>query len=190
MSLTAGIVIAIVIILLYIIWIYNSLIRKRNLCVGSWSQIKVQLKRRHDLIPNVIEVAKGYASHEKETFEAVIAARNAATTVTNSQNIGQQIQAENALSGALRQLFALSESYPDLKANTVFLQLQEELRDTEDKISLSRRQYNNQVVIYNTAIQQFPDVLIANLFNFREQDLFELDQAEEKEVYQAPKVQF
>jgi len=164
--------------------LYNSLVQKRVRCREAWSQIDVQLKRRYDLIPNLVETVKGYAAHEKETLERVIQARQQAIS---AQGVKDQAQAENMLTGALRQLFALSESYPDLKANQNFSQLQEELTSTENRIAFARQHYNDSAALYNTARQKFPNNLVANLFNFQPQDYFEL---EEPAAREAPKVQF
>jgi LemA protein len=173
-----------VLIALIFIFVYNSLVQKRVRCQEAWSQIDVQLKRRYDLIPNLVETVKGYAAHEKDTLEAVIAARNQAV---GAQGVGAQAEAENMLSGALRQMFALSESYPALKANENFAQLQEELTTTENKISFSRQHYNSAAAEYNTGRLKFPNNIVANMFGFKEQEYFELDEAEQRE---APKVQF
>lgn len=167
-----------------VVAIYNGLVQKRIRCREAWSQIDVQLKRRYDLIPNLVETVKGYASHEKETLERVIQARNQAIA---AQGVQQQAQAENVLTGALRQLFALSESYPNLKANENFAQLQEELTSTENKIAFSRQHYNDSVAVYNTARETFPSNIIASIFNFAKQDYFELQEPEARE---APKVKF
>ncbi|MFQ5556929.1 MAG: LemA family protein [Acidimicrobiales bacterium] len=167
------IVLAIVVVLvLYVIGLYNGVIRLRNRIENAWAQIDVQLKRRWDLIPNLVETVKGYASHERETLEAVIAARNAATTAEGPQARGQS---ENLLTGALRQLFALSEAYPDLKANQSFLELQEELTATEGRIAYARQHYNDTVLRYNTKIQTFPAVVIAGMLRFTEREYFEAD---------------
>ncbi len=164
--------------------IYNSLVSKRVRCREAWSQIDVQLKRRYDLIPNLVETVKGYAAHEKETLERVIQARNQALSADGVKN---QAEAENFLTGALKQLFALSESYPDLKANQNFSQLQEELTSTENKIAFARQHYNDSSAIYNTARQKFPNSIVAGMFNFKEQDFFELAEPEARET---PKVEF
>lgn len=166
------------------IGIYNGLVQKRIRCQEAWSQIDVQLKRRYDLIPNLVETVKGYAAHEKETLEAVIQARNAAIAASG---VRQQAEAENMLTGALRQLFALSESYPNLKANENFAQLQEELTSTENKIAFSRQHYNDSAAVYNTARMKFPNNIIANMFNFQEREFFEIEEPAQRE---APKVQF
>jgi len=180
-----SILIAIIILIaLVVIGIYNSLVQKRIRCQEAWAQIDVQLKRRYDLIPNLVETVKGYAAHEKETLERVIQARNKAMAVSGVQ---EKAQAENVLTGALRQLFALSESYPNLKANENFMQLQEELTSTENKIAFSRQHYNDSAAVYNTARQTFPGNLIANLFTFKEQEFFEIQEAAQRE---APKVKF
>jgi len=184
-SLTAWIIVAAIVVgVLGFIAIYNGLVQKRVRCREAWSQIDVQLKRRYDLIPNLVETVKGYASHEAETLERVIQARRSAI---DAQGVKQQAEAENFLTGALRQLFALSESYPNLKANENFAQLQEELTSTENKIAFSRQHYNDSAAIYNTACQKVPNNMVAGMFNFQRQDYFEL---EEPEAREAPKVQF
>ncbi len=174
----------IVLIIFFLIAIYNSLVQKRIRCQEAWSQIDVQLKRRYDLIPNLIETVKGYAAHEKETLERVIQARNAAVSASGVQ---EQADAENMLTGALKQLFALSESYPNLKANENFAQLQEELTSTENKIAFSRQHYNDSSAVYNTAIQKFPNNMVANTFGFKAREFFEIEEPAERET---PKVQF
>ena len=167
------IILAIVVVLvLFVIAQYNALVRLRNRIENSWAQIDVQLKRRWDLIPNLVETVKGYAAHEKETLEQVIAARNAATT---AQGPEAQAQSENLLTGALRQLFAVSEAYPDLKANQNFLELQEELTATEGRIAYARQHYNDSVLKYNNKIQTFPGVMIAGPLNFTAREYFEAD---------------
>jgi LemA protein len=173
-----------VLLLLLAIYTYNTLVSRRVRCRSAWSQIDVQLKRRYDLIPNLIETVKGYAAHEKETLERVIQARNQAIA---AQGVAKQAEAENMLSGALRQLFALSEAYPNLKANENFAQLQEELTSTENRISFARQHYNDVTASYNTACQTFPNNLLAGMFGFKLEEFFEL---EEPEMRQAPKVQF
>ena len=164
-----GLVVLLVIVLIVM---YNGLVQLRNRVDNAWAQIDVQLKRRYDLIPNLVETVKGYASHERETLEAVIQARNMAM---NAQGPAQQAQAENMISGALKSLFALSEAYPDLKANQNFLNLQEELTSSEDRIAYARQFYNDTVNRYNTKIQTFPTVAIANVFNFTEREYFEAE---------------
>lgn len=173
-------------IIVGIIAIYNRLIRDRNRVDNAWHQIDVQLKRRYDLIPNLVETVKGYASHEKEVFEKVTQARNMGI---NAQTVKEQAQAENMISGALKSLFAVAEAYPDLKANQNFLMLQEELSGTESKIAFARQFYNDSVMTYDNARQKFPANIIAGMFSgsFAARDYFEIDIAAERE---APKVQF
>ena len=161
-----SIIIVIVLLLLigvFLMVTYNSLVILRQRVQNSWSQIDIQLKRRHDLIPNLVEIVKGYAKHEKETFEKVTAAR---TGAISAQNINEQLAAENILSGALKSLFAVAEAYPELKANTNFLELQSQLTDTEDKISFARQFYNDTVQKFNTKIELFPFNLIAGFLGF------------------------
>ncbi|MCH8316068.1 MAG: LemA family protein [Planctomycetes bacterium] len=169
---------------IFVIGLYNGLVRKKAAADGAWSDIDVQLKRRYNLIPNLVETVKGYASHERETLESVIKARQTAIDVSG---IAGQAQAENMLSGALRQLFALSERYPELKANQNFMQLQEELASTENKIGFARQHYNRSAVQYNTAIEVFPANMIAGRFNFDKMEYFELEDTAQRE---APKVSF
>ena len=186
----SGIVIAVIVVAVigfYVMSLYNGLVRMRNQVKEAWSDIEVQLKRRFDLIPNVLATVKGYAKHESETLEKVVAARAAALSQPHTmQDIAK---AEGELSGALKSIFALSESYPELKANTNFLELQHELRDTEDKIQAARRFYNGNVLAFNTKIQQFPANMIAEKFHFEAQPLFELA-ADEQAAKQAVKVEF
>ncbi len=179
------IIAVIVLAVLIFVWSYNGLVRLRNRVDSAWSQIGVQLQRRHDLVPNLVETVKGYAAHEKNTLEAVTNARNAAV---QAQQAGpaQQAQAENMLTGTLRQLFALSENYPDLKANQNFLSLQEELTSTEDRISYARQFYNDQVQRFDTKIQSFPTNIIAGMFNFQKREFFESEEA----ATAVPKVEF
>src|SRR3712207_4573646 len=160
----------VVLLVLFLIWQYNSLVKLRNRIENAWAQIDVQLKRRYDLIPNLVETVKGYAAHERETLEAVIAARNRGIEASGP---AEQAQAENVITGALRQLFALSEAYPDLKANQNFLNLQEELSGTESRIAYARQFYNDTVYRYNTKIQSFPSLVIAKRMGFREREYFE-----------------
>ena len=180
-------VIVIVVIVLLIglfFWLgFNGLVRRRNQVDNAWSQIDVQLKRRHDLIPNLVETVKGYAAHERGTFEAVT---NARANAINAQTPGDQAQAENVLSGALKSLFAVAEAYPDLKANQNFLNLQEELTASEDKVAYARQYYNDSVLSYNTQIQKFPTVLIAGMFHFEKRDFFDAA----PEDTETPQVQF
>ncbi len=179
------IVLAVVAILvLYLIAAYNGLVRARNQVDNAWSQIDVQLKRRIDLIPNLVETVKAYAAHEKSTLEAVINARNAAIAAPDTP--AGQAAADNMMTGALRQLFALGEAYPDLKANQNFLALQEELTATEGRVAYARQFYNDSVLGYNNKLQSFPTVIIAGMFKFDKREYFETDAAS-REV---PKVQF
>jgi LemA protein len=167
------IILAIVVALaIFVIVTYNSLVALRNRIENAWAQIDVQLKRRYDLIPNLVETVKGYATHEKETLERVIQARNMAMS---AGSVGEHAEAENMLTGALKSVFALSEAYPDLKANQGFLQLQEELTGTEGRIAYARQFYNDTVYKYNTKIQSFPAVILANMFKFSEREYFETD---------------
>src|SRR6266513_6390018 len=169
----------IVVLVLWIITIYNGLVALRQRVNQAFSDIDVQTKQRHDLVPNLVETVKGYAAHERGTLEAVVRARNAAIAAPTG-NVPAQAAAENALTGALRQLFALSESYPDLKANQNFQQLQSELSDIENKLAASRRFFNNSVQEYNTGIQQFPAALFASIFGFSRGEFF--DVGEERKV--------
>ena len=169
------IILAIVVVLIgYVIVTYNGLVNLRNRIENAWAQIDVQLKRRYDLIPNLVETVKGYAAHEKETLERVIQARNMAMA---AQGPHDQAEAENMITGALKSVFALSEAYPDLKANASFLNLQEELTGTEGRIAYARQFYNDSVTRYNTKIQTFPANTIAGRFNFSEREYFEVDDA-------------
>jgi LemA protein len=173
----------VVVIFLYIVGIYNGLIRARNRMREAWSDIEVQLKRRYNLIPNLVQTVKGYASHEKGLLENVTAAR---TRAMEAKSIEDHGRAENMLSSTLKTLFAVSENYPDLKANANFLELQRELSDTENKIQASRRFYNTNVMALNTAIESFPKNIIAGMFKFNKADFFAAEEAE-KDV---PKVEF
>jgi len=168
--------IVLALIAILVIWgvvTFNSVVRLRNRVDNAWSQIDVQLKRRYDLIPNLVETVKGYAAHERQTLQAVIQARNMGM---NAQGPAQQAQAENMISGALKSLFALSEAYPDLKANQNFSQLQEELTGTEGRIAYARQFYNDTVQRYNTKIQTFPAVLVAGALHFTPREYFEADE--------------
>jgi LemA protein len=179
------IIIAVIILLIivYFIYAYNGLISARNLVKNSWAQIEVQLKRRTDLIPNLIETVKGYASHEKTVFEEVTQAR---TQLMNANTVEDTEKANNQLNGALKSLFAVAENYPELKANSNFQQLQDELTETEDKIAYSRQFYNDTVLMYNNKCQMFPSNLIANMFNFQEEKFFQAPEGETS----VPKVEF
>ncbi len=176
----------VVILLIMIASTYNSLVRLRNRVRNAWAQIDVQLKRRHDLIPNLVETAKGYMTHERGTFEAVTKARNLAQQAVGT-GVGAQSQAEAGLSGALSRLLLVVENYPDLKANQNFLALQEELTSTENKISFSRQFYNDSVLRYNNKTQMFPSNMMAGMMGFKASEFFEVTAAEERE---APKVSF
>ena len=186
MSTTTIVLIVLAVIVLWVIMSYNGLITLTNRAKEAWSDISVQLKRRYDLIPNLVETVKGYATHESAAFENVTKARAAAMGAGNATH-AEQAAAENQLSGTLKSLFAISEAYPELKANQNFLQLQQELGDTEDKIQAARRFYNTTVMALNTAIQSFPGNIIAGSFSFKQMDLFELADAKEAE---SVKVQF
>ena len=166
------IVVLLVLLGIYVVVSYNGLVSLRNRIENAWAQIDVQLKRRYDLIPNLVETVKGYASHERETLDAVITARNAGMNATGPAD---QAQAENMITGALKSLFALSEAYPDLKANQNFAQLQEELTGTEGRIAYARQFYNDTVYRYNTKIQSFPSNVLANTFSFSEREYFQAD---------------
>jgi LemA protein len=180
----AIVVVVVVLILLAVVFfvIYNSLVGLRNQMQNSWSQIDVQLKRRHDLIPNLVETAKGYMKHERETLEAVTQARNAAVDASG-KGVGQQAKAEGALSGFL----TVAENYPDLKANENFLALQEELTSTENKISFARQFFNDSVMLMNNKVQMFPSNIVAGVTGFKTGEFFEIEAAAEREV---PKVSF
>ena len=173
-----------VVLLLFVVGIYNALVRLRNQVNNAWSQIDVQLKRRHDLIPNLVETAKGYMKHERGTFEAITEARSKAM---GANNVSEASKAEGALGEALSKFMLVVENYPELKANQNFLAVQEELTGTENKISFARQNYNDQVLFFNNKIQMFPSNIIANMFNFTKRDFFEIEVEAEREV---PKVDF
>lgn len=174
----------VLILIMYIISSYNGLVKARNKVKDQWAQIDVQLKKRVDLIPNLVETVKGYAKHEQETLDAVISARN---TFNKAGNVEDEINANNQITGALNRLFALSESYPDLKANSNFMSLQSDLKDIEEKISYARQFYNDTVLSYNNKIEMFPSNIIAGMFGFKASEFFKVENNEEKE---APKVSF
>jgi LemA protein len=181
------VIIGIVVVLAIILWVlYNGLVRLRNQVKNAWAQIDVQLKRRHDLIPNLVETVKGYMKHERETMEAVTNARNLAQQVS-SAGAGERAKAEGELSSALARLLAVVENYPDLKANQNFLALQEELTSTENKISFSRQYYNDSALRYNNQTQMVPSNIVASMFGFKASEFFEVTLAAERE---APKVSF
>ena len=175
------ILIVIAVIALFLVFTYNGLVRLRNTVDEAWNQISVQLKRRHDLIPNLVNAVKGYMNFEQETLTKVVEARSAAVSAQSAgpSNAGAAAAAENMLTGALRQLFALVENYPDLKANQNVLDLQEQLTTTENQIGFSRQHYNSSVREYNTAIQTFPNVVLAGIFGFRGRDYFQIEEADE-----------
>ncbi len=176
-------VIALVVLVLVFVVIYNSLVRDRNRVDNAWSQVEVQLQRRYDLIPNLVETVKGYAGHERETFERVTQARAAAAS---AQGPAEQAQAENFLTQALRQLFAVAEAYPELRASENFSQLQAELSETENKIAVSRQIYNDTALTYNNRVQQLPSSLVAALTGFKTREFFDAGE----EVEEAPQVEF
>ena len=179
--------IAFIIIAVLVIWVisvYNGLVKSKLKVDNAWGQIDVQLQRRFDLIPNLVETVKGYMSHESETFEKIAALR---TSWANSSSVGEKAKLDGELSGALKTIMAVSENYPELKANTNFLDLSEELRNTENKISFSRQFYNDSVTMYNTKLELFPSNIIANMFNFKARELFE---AESDEARKNVKVDF
>jgi LemA protein len=175
MGVAGWIVIAVVVLLvLWTIWAFNRLVKYRNRADEGWAQIDVQLRRRYDLIPNLVQTVEGYAAHERETFEEVTKARSRAES---AQGVAGQADAENAVSSGLRQLLAVAENYPDLKANANFLALQEELTGTESKIAYARQYYNDQVRLLNTAIQSFPSSVLANMFHFAPREFFDIEDA-------------
>ncbi|MDR2860491.1 MAG: LemA family protein [Elusimicrobiota bacterium] len=176
MSLLIIVIAVVVLILVYFLSVYNAFVNLKNRVIEAASDIEVQLKRRYDLIPNLVETVKGYAAHEKGTLEAVISARNAA--MSNAGSLNDKAATENALSGALKSVFALSENYPNLKANENFLELQREIADTENKIQASRRFYNSNVLANNTKLEQFPSNIIGNMFGFKTAEFFKLDESE------------
>jgi LemA protein len=186
MSSTLIVLAVIVVLILWAVAVYNGLISMRQRVNQAFADIDVQLKQRHDLVPNLVATVQGYAAHERGTLDEVVKARNAAVS---AQGPAQQAAAENMLSGALRQLFALSESYPDLKASANFQQLQAELTDLENKIAASRRFFNNAVQEYNTGIQRFPAALFAGAFGFSQKEYFDLGD-DRKAVTDAPQVKF
>ncbi len=176
------------VLILWIIGVFNVLVRLRNAVKNAWSQIDVQLKRRHDLIPNLVETAKGYMTHERETLESVVKARNLAQGASQKEaGAAEQAVAESGLNKALSNFFVVVERYPDLKANQNFLALQEELSSTENRISFARQAYNDSVMTFNNRVEMFPGNIVAGMFNFKKADFFEVDAPAEREV---PKVSF
>ncbi len=187
MSTTGWVILGVVVVIvIWVISVYNSLVAMRQRTNQAFADIDVQLKQRHDLIPNLVETVKGYAAHERGTLEAVINARNAAIA---APGVDQRVAAENMLTGALRQLFALSENYPNLKANENFRQLQSDLSDIENKLAASRRFFNNAVQEYNTGMQQFPASLFAGIFGFGPRQFFDVGE-QRAQLEQAPSVKF
>ncbi len=172
-------IVLVAVVILWIILMYNSFVRVYNQVKNAWAQIDVQLKRRTDLIPNLIESVKGYMKHEKEVLTQVTQAR---TALMNAQTPAENAQADNMLSGALKSLFAVSENYPDLKANTNFLQLQEELVGTENKVAYSRQHYNDMVMRYNTKLESFPNNLFSGMFGFKREESFQAAEADKEPV--------
>ncbi len=170
--------------IIYVVSLFNSLVKLRNQVKNAWSQIDVQLKRRHDLIPNLVETAKGYMKHERETFEAITNARSKAMS---AGSVAEKAGAENALSGAMGQFYVVVENYPELKADTNFLSLQEELTSTENRIAFARQAYNDQVLFLNNKIQMFPSNIIAGMGNFPQEEYFEIEDVSQRET---PKVDF
>ena len=173
------VIVIIVLLILYVAMTYNKLVDLRNRVRDQWSQIDVQLKRRFDLIPNLVSTVKGYAKHESETLEKVIEARNSYTTATSPH---EKMEANNMLTDTLTKLFAVAESYPDLKANTNFLDLQQELQDTENKIAMARQFYNDTVLTYNNKIEMFPSNLIASMFKFKMEEFFKAEEEAKENV--------
>jgi len=186
MEILIGLLVVAVLVVGYGIYLYNELVKHRQLTREGWSGIDVQLKRRSDLIPNLLESVKGYMGHERQTLEAVVEARAAATAGANASP-EERARLEGVLSGALGRLFALAEAYPDLKANTTFLEFQGALQQVEDEIQLSRRYYNGAARNLNVAVESFPSVIVANLFGFRQAEYFEIEDAADRAV---PQVKF
>jgi LemA protein len=184
-----ALLVIVVILAIYVVAVYNGLIVGRNRVKEAFSDVQIQLKRRYDLIPNLVETVKGYASHESQTLEKVIQARNMAMAAQKG-DLKEQAKAENILSGTLKSLFAVSENYPELKANENFLKLQFELTDTEDKIKAARRFYNTNVLALNNKIEMFPSNIIASIFQFTKQEFFELDEDEAQAAKKAVQVKF
>lgn len=184
-----ALLVIVLILAIYVVAVYNGLIIGRNRVKEAFSDVQIQLKRRYDLIPNLVETVKGYASHESQTLEKVIQARNMAMAAQKG-DLKEQAKAENILSGTLKSLFAVSENYPELKANENFLKLQFELTDTEDKIKAARRFYNTNVLALNNKIEMFPSNIIASIFQFTKQEFFELDEDEAQAAKKAVQVKF
>jgi LemA protein len=178
-----AVVVVVVLLVIAYVFIYNNLVRLRNRTDNAWAQVDVQLRRRYDLIPNLVETVKGYASHERETFEAVIAARNAAQAATT---VEEQAQAENLLTGMLRQVFALAEDYPELRASENFQSLQEQLDETENRIAVSRQIYNDTTLTYNNTVQTVPSSIVASISGFETREYFETEDG----TRDVPRVEF
>ncbi|MGB4076180.1 MAG: LemA family protein [Minisyncoccia bacterium] len=176
MTITYILIGIVVLVVLWLVFSYNGFVTLVNRAKEAWSDIEVQMKRRYDLIPNLVETVKGYAAHEKQAFESVTAARSAAM---GASSVADHAKAENMLTGALKSLFAVAEAYPDLKANTNFLELQRELSDTENKIQAARRFYNQNVMALNTGLEQFPGNIVGGIFNFVKREFFELSEGEQ-----------
>ncbi|MCX6811833.1 MAG: LemA family protein [Candidatus Berkelbacteria bacterium] len=181
------VIVVLVIVIGYIIALFNGLVRLKNRAQEAWSDIDVQLKRRYDLIPNLVKTVKGYAAHEREVFEKVTEAR---ANAISAKGVEEQQKAENMLTGALKSLFAVAENYPDLKASTNFLELQRELTDTEDKIEAARRFYNANVRDLNIRIEAFPSNIVASIFSYKKMTLFEMEESQAEEAKNAPDVNF
>ncbi len=179
--------IVVVVPIFFFVSIYNSLVALKNRVKNAWSQIDVQLKRRHDLIPNLVETAKGYMTHERETFEKITEARSHAMNAGKSGSVGEIAKAESGLSDAMSKFLLTVENYPELKANQNFLALQEELTSTENKIAFARQAYNDETMFYNNKIEMFPSNIVAGMFNFKQAEFFEIENKEEKN---APQVKF
>lgn len=179
-------IVVLAVILFWVVGMYNGLVRLRNQVKNAWSQIDVQLKRRHDLIPNLVETAKGYMKHERETLEAITNARSHAVEASGS-GVANQAKAESELNGAISKFMLVVENYPDLKASQNFLSLQEELSSTENKVSFARQFYNDQVLVFNTKVESVPTNIIAGMFSFKQAEFFEIEDSEERKV---PKVEF
>jgi LemA protein len=178
------VLVILVVLVLWVVGMYNGLVRLRNQVKNAWSQIDVQLKRRHDLIPNLIETAKGYMKHERDTLDSVTKAR---TQAVEAKGVANQAQAEGELNNAISRFMLVVENYPDLKASQNFLSLQEELASTENKVGFSRQFYNDQVLLFNVKIESVPTNIIANMFGFKQAEFFEIEEPTEREV---PKVEF
>ena len=178
------ILVVVVVIVLWLVSVYNNLVKSRNMVENAFSQIDTQLQRRFDLIPNLVETVKGYASHEKQVFENVAAARSGYMSATTAS---EKIAADNALTGTLKTLFAVAENYPELKANTNFVKLQDDLKGTEDKVAFSRQFYNDTVLKYNNSLDVFPNSIVAGIFKFEKGTFFKTD---DDDARKAPKVQF